>query len=735
MQRRPGLRRRHPRAGRRCRRLTQAHGLPQFACQRADAGAGEMHAVGDQEVRAPRGHARPVDHAHVGELTGQAGDDLVVGSGPAAVGVDVHQHHGLPVGQLLQHLAVVALGDVAVGAEVQHDDVAQGLRRAEGLDALQALAALAADLGVHQRAGDGAHQVVARAEHDGIADDRDAPTRAHARVQRHRAFVHARVVGQGKQRMRPARRPERRLLGRRLRQLGRAEQCGRGVGRRHRQRPHPGHGERGRAQARAQCHGARVPAAQRVGPGAAQGRLHEPVGQLRRGCGEQQHGRRQQHRVRSGAAALHDHEHRPVPQVQRERARAGPLQGSRRQRARHRPARLRGADDGQRRQHRGQQQAALVDEGQALVRELHGQQEQPQRQRAQHARRTLEDRRGRRPPGVPQRRQRRADAQTHEVRVAAQVDAAGVAAVDLGGVEPGHPGRAGQRHHHGQHGQGAASAQAQGAPRQQRPHDVELLLHRQRPQVLQQRRAAEGLEVRLFGDDLPPVRHVDQRRRDVAHQPRHRVGRQHRRHHGHHGDHREGRRQQAARPAQVEGAEVDAAMARVFAQQQRGDDEAGDDEEHVHAQEAGRREPVLPQVVGDDGEHGDAPQAVQAGQPRRFGMRGCRPRRRHPRAGAGVGGIHTRQRRPCGGLGPVRGDTPLLVLTSWLAHGSCGHGPGTATRRPLGPDSPPFEPGGMMPEPGRAVRPKCTVLRAILIAASIRVRPPCAAPVRGSPPA
>ena len=119
----------------------------------------------------------------------------------------------------------------------------------------------------------------------------------------------------------------------------------------------------------------------------------------------------------------------------------------------------------------------------------------------------------------------------------------------------------------------------------QRPHEVELLLDRQAPQVPQQRRV--GGVVRDVADDLAPVAEVGERPRQVAPHAGALGGRpDDERDDGDHGQHHAERRQQPAGPAQPELAEVDAPGRLALLDQQRRDQEAGHDEEHLDADPA-----------------------------------------------------------------------------------------------------------------------------------------------------
>ena len=140
-----------------------------------------------------------------------------------------------------------------------------------------------------------------------------------------------------------------------------------------------------------------------------------------------------------------------------------------------------------------------------------------------------------------------------------------------------------------------------------RPHQVELLLDREGPQVPERAEGGEGLEVGVAAGDLVPVRGVGPRR-------------QHRTRHGGEAgqvavdqgpdgrgcdDQCQGR-QQAPRPACPERPEGDATRPAVLVEEEPGDQEAGQDEEEVDAQvAAGEGDVGL--VVGDHRHHGDRP--------------------------------------------------------------------------------------------------------------------------------
>ncbi len=158
--------------------------------------------------------------------------------------------------------------------------------------------------------------------------------------------------------------------------------------------------------------------------------------------------------------------------------------------------------------------------------------------------------------------------------------------------------------------------------KQGRPHQVELLLDRQRPRVLERRRRRELGEVRLVGEDQMPVVDIEQRGEgfppesgqvDQAVGARaaeggieEQVQRERR-------DHQEESRQQPPSAPAPERDEVDTTRADPFLEQQRGDEETGEDEEQVDA-EVATRGPTQLEVVRDHDGHGDAAQTGQCRQ-------------------------------------------------------------------------------------------------------------------------
>ena len=148
----------------------------------------------------------------------------------------------------------------------------------------------------------------------------------------------------------------------------------------------------------------------------------------------------------------------------------------------------------------------------------------------------------------------------------------------------------------------------------QRPEQVELLLHRQRPQVAQ-RGERPGRGVPLADEDLVPVAAVQQPADEVAAGAPERVALEQRHVHGQAGEQQEHGRQQAAGTTQPELAEGDAPGALVLGDQQQRDQVAADHEEDLDAEEPAAQ-PLVVGVVDHHADHGQGAQAVEPGQVR-----------------------------------------------------------------------------------------------------------------------
>jgi len=138
--------------------------------------------------------------------------------------------------------------------------------------------------------------------------------------------------------------------------------------------------------------------------------------------------------------------------------------------------------------------------------------------------------------------------------------------------------------------------------------------------MLQQRLPADVLEVGELLEDEVPVGDEQRRGQRVDAQQRQRVRRQHDRGERGAGDHREHGGQDATGTAQVEPAEGDRAAAIELGEQQARDQETGDDEEQVDAEETALGvEPVG--VEHHDTENGQGAQTVDADDARGLGSR------------------------------------------------------------------------------------------------------------------
>ena len=144
------------------------------------------------------------------------------------------------------------------------------------------------------------------------------------------------------------------------------------------------------------------------------------------------------------------------------------------------------------------------------------------------------------------------------------------------------------------------------------PKQVELLLHGQRPQVLQHRGPAHGLEVGEVRGDVPPVRHVGRRRDGVLTELGCRIPGEEQHEDGRQGQGGEQRRQQSTCPAKVELAERDRGCVFDLLQQKAADQESGQYEEHVHTEET-TGYGGQPGVVQQDGQYRDRPDPVKTG--------------------------------------------------------------------------------------------------------------------------
>ena len=194
-----------------------------------------------------------------------------------------------------------------------------------------------------------------------------------------------------------------------------------------------------------------------------------------------------------------------------------------------------------------------------------------------------------------------------------------------------------------------------------RPQDVELLLDRQRPEVPE--------DTHVVAEEAPvPVGVIEDHRREAADgavTDRRRRGQDHP--DGDEGEEEPQGGQQPQRPPGVEVAQRDATRPSPFLEQEGGDEEAGEHEEHVDADEPARQRP-LPEVADDHPGDGDRPQTVEGGAVAEALLGGMGGARRQRLEGGGrLGGRRTVGRPACRrrwGLGPVLGARPHQAVVS-----------------------------------------------------------------------
>ena len=146
-----------------------------------------------------------------------------------------------------------------------------------------------------------------------------------------------------------------------------------------------------------------------------------------------------------------------------------------------------------------------------------------------------------------------------------------------------------------------------------REHQVELLLDRDRPAVLQRRRRAEQVGVRVPREQEPPVGDVGERALDVAGERGPLAGIPHEQSEDdHQTEHHEQRGREAAEPPTPELHEVDPSGVGVAVEQEPGDEEARQREEQRDA-EVSAAGPLEPTVEEQDPERREAANPVEAG--------------------------------------------------------------------------------------------------------------------------
>ena len=349
----------------------------------------------------------------------------------------------------------------------------------------------------------------------------------------------------------------------------------------------------------------------------AQGVLHEAVRE--RGAGEHDGHLHEIHpprRLAREVARVHEQEQRVVPQVDAVRTQAYPYKRLRSGEAPEQARRMHHHRDDDGGEHGGQQDAAAVEERREAVHEHDEAQQGDERddshavQDVAHLLRKVHALLGSQHVRGPHERQPCADKQRERAGVGAVVHAARV-------VQRVVQQRHLQRRQEGddQRGiahSGALHARFVGDQQHDRPDEVELLFDGERPEVGERRGSAQRVEIRSILEDVPPVRHPEQRGPHVVAQLREQaVVEQGAECGGAYDDQHDGRHE-PSHASQPELWQVDGFGVVPLDEQQAGYEIARQHEEHRDAQQASRS-PLHPKMVGDNGEDGERAQSVECG--------------------------------------------------------------------------------------------------------------------------
>ena len=175
-----------------------------------------------------------------------------------------------------------------------------------------------------------------------------------------------------------------------------------------------------------------------------------------------------------------------------------------------------------------------------------------------------------------------------------------------------HPQRRSHRQHRAPDDEdpdGATTSEPDEGREEQRPHQVVLLLHGQRPRVHERVGRLEVREVVVAGGQLLPVGEVQERRHGGGAQlGRHDPGPPEQRVESQRHEQQQQGGEQSPSPPRPEGPQADPSGCSLLREQQARDQEPGQDEEDVHAVPAASEEP---EVIGDDGRDGHAAHTVE----------------------------------------------------------------------------------------------------------------------------
>ena len=137
-----------------------------------------------------------------------------------------------------------------------------------------------------------------------------------------------------------------------------------------------------------------------------------------------------------------------------------------------------------------------------------------------------------------------------------------------------------------QQGQRAALEQPQQPEEDQRPHQVELLFDRQRPQMDERRRPPDVTEIRHFGEGQIPVGEVEAATEELALELADQARVEEEPPGRHHSEHQVQGGEKSAGPAHPEALQIDRVGVAVLAEQDGGDQVTADDEKHLDAEKS-----------------------------------------------------------------------------------------------------------------------------------------------------
>ena len=311
---------------------------------------------------------------------------------------------------------------------------------------------------------------------------------------------------------------------------------------------------------------------------------------------------------------------RPLPEVDAVGPDADPAQRTPPQRAAQPARRVDHRGEHRHRRDRQQDEPVGIEEGRNGARPPDENDDAEQTRNACGVERLAHRRAASHPRGAarPDHRESGAQEKAERASVGALVDAGRVVARVIEEAHRNRRARRAEQNHEGEH----AAAPHRPDPEQQqpRPHQVELLLDRERPEVVKRKRRREACEVRAVLGDRRPVVEVPECRDHLPSSVRELCRVEEGRPDAHDREHHEQRREQPPCPPQPELAQPEVSVLPPMTEQEVGDQVAGEREEDADAEHpsASRRQP---EVVRDHEQYRDGAHAVEAGHIRPAGLR------------------------------------------------------------------------------------------------------------------